>query len=62
VTRSQAEKRVKTRKYMGDDQYSHALFVDGQVTYSGMDQSEARWRRKKAINNLVEGRHWDRDA
>jgi hypothetical protein len=48
-----AASRVKIRKYMGDDAYSWALFVDGQVWYTGMDQREARWRRRTVIAELT---------
>lgn len=36
--------RYKIRKYLGDDQYSWALFKDGRPIMTGMDRTEAQWR------------------
>lgn len=46
-------KRVRIRKWGGDDIYSWAMFVDGQVSYSGMSKSEAEWRRRRFIDEGV---------
>lgn len=43
------KKTVRIRKYEGDDLYSWALFIDGQVKYNGMSRSEAEWRRDRYI-------------
>jgi len=48
-------KRVRIRKWEGDDTYSWAMFVDGRVIYSGMSKSEAEWRRRRFID---EGETW----
>jgi hypothetical protein len=56
-------KRVKTRKHNGDDRYSWAMFVDGALIYQGiMDKSEADWRARTAVRNLMAGRRWNVDA
>jgi hypothetical protein len=47
---------VKIGKNGGDDRYSWALFIGGQVVYNGMDRSEAAWRRSKVIANILEGK------
>ena len=59
MTLAEAKRRVRIAKYNGDDAYSYALFIDGRVTYAGMDRNEVRWRRKRAQENLVAGRRWD---
>lgn len=38
--------RVTTRKWMGDDLYSWAVFVDGQVKWNGLSRSEASYYAK----------------
>lgn len=43
------KKRAKIAKSGGDDRYSWALFIDGREVYSGMDRSEATWRRDRYI-------------
>lgn len=36
-----------TRKYMGDDIYSHAVFKDGIPVLTGQSRSEARFERDR---------------
>lgn len=36
-----------TRKYMGDDIYSHAVFKDGNPVLTGQSISEARYERNR---------------
>lgn len=45
------KRRSAYRKWQGDDMYSWALFIDGRVAYSGMSQSEAKWRRDRYVND-----------
>lgn len=59
MTAREAARRVTIRKYQGDDAYSYALFIDGRPTYNGMSRSEATWRRKSAIANLIDGKDWN---
>ena len=54
AARKVCEARVRIRKHGGDDAYSWALFVDRRPVMTGMDASEARWRRKRKIDQLVE--------
>jgi hypothetical protein len=47
--------RVATRKYMGDDLYSWAVFVDGRVKWTGLSKWEAYYYRdieRKRIGEL----------
>lgn len=36
------KKRVTSRKYMGDDAYSWAVFLDGKPAYTGLSQGQRR--------------------
>lgn len=40
-----SKQRVTIRKYMGDDLYSWAVFVDGRPTYTGLSRGSARYYR-----------------
>lgn len=51
--------KVSYRKYMGDDAYSYALFIDGRPTYTGMDRREAKACADRAKKNIGEGRKWN---
>jgi hypothetical protein len=51
-------KRVRIQKYLGDDAYSWALFVDGRPCFTGLTQHMAQHERRKAIRNLAGGRDW----
>ena len=51
--------RVTIRKYLGDDAYSWAMFVNGRVTYTGLCRREAQWRRDVARANVAAGRRWN---
>lgn len=46
--------RVTMKKYMGDDSQSWAVFVDGQPKWTGMNHSEAKWRKQKEELRLAE--------
>lgn len=48
-------KRVTARKWMGDDRYSWAVFIDGRVKWDGMSQREAMWRKNAEIKKLLAG-------
>ena len=51
--------QVTIRKYMGDDAYSWAVFVDGRVVYSGESRSTAQYLRdeiKKKNADVAEAR------
>lgn len=37
-------KRVSYRKYMGDDCYSYAVFLDGRPTYTGLSLHSAQYQ------------------
>jgi len=39
-------KRVTMRKYLGDDLYSWAVFVDGRPVLTGLSRSEAQYHVK----------------
>lgn len=40
VTKS---KRITSRKYMGDDAYSWAVFLDGRPAYTGLSRGQVRY-------------------
>lgn len=40
-----AKARITIRKYMGDDAYSWAVFLDGRPVMTGETQSGARYHR-----------------
>jgi hypothetical protein len=46
-----AKPKITIGKYMGDDQYSYAVFVNGRPVYTGCDRREAQWRRKDLIKS-----------
>lgn len=39
--------RITIRKYLGDDMYSWALFLDGRVVTTGMGKREAAYERDR---------------
>jgi hypothetical protein len=55
-------KRVTIRKYMGDDRYSWAVFLDGQVRMTGMGKTEAEYEqeliRRKHAPDEAKGKNW----
>ncbi len=36
-------KRITSRKYMGDDAYSWAVFLDGRPAYTGLSKGQVRY-------------------
>lgn len=48
-------KRVTTRKYMGDDRYSWAVFVDGKPVVTGLSNPEAAYHKRILQKQLKEG-------
>jgi hypothetical protein len=42
--------KVTTRKYMGDDQYSWAVFIDGRPKWTGLSQREARYYKQLELD------------
>lgn len=47
------QRRVKMRKYQGDDLYSWAVFVDNFPKWTGMSRSEASWRKDVETWKLI---------
>lgn len=39
--------RITMRKYMGDDQYSWAVFRDGKVVVAGLSRKEAAYHLRR---------------
>ncbi len=39
--------KVTTRKYMGDDAYSWAVFVNGRPVVTGLSKTEAAYHKKQ---------------
>lgn len=50
--------RVKIAKYMGDDAYSWAVFLDGRPVMTGLSRSEAQYRAALLQGNPMT-RHTD---
>lgn len=46
------KRKVTTGKYMGDDAYSWAVFVDGRPYYTGLSARERTYYRKKLIEKF----------
>jgi hypothetical protein len=44
--------RVTTRKYMGDDLYSWAVFVDGYPKWTGLSKREAQYYKQIELKRL----------
>ncbi len=40
-------RRITTGKYMGDDAYSWAIFVDGQAAVTGLTRSEIAYHKQQ---------------
>ena len=47
------KRRIAVKKYMGDDAYSWAVFVDGRPVVSGLSRSEARYHRGQVESMLA---------
>lgn len=45
--------RVTYKQEGGDDGYSYALRVDGRVTYNGLTQREAAFRKEQAVKEIA---------
>lgn len=43
--------KVTTRKWMGDDAYSWAVFVNGRPVMTGLSRTEATYQ-KKAVTGI----------
>ena len=43
-----AKPKITARKYMGDDAYSWAVFVNGRPTYTGLMRQQVPYYRKLA--------------
>jgi hypothetical protein len=54
--------KVTTRKYMGDDRYSWAVFVNGVVRYTGCSQSEATFRKRQILRDHARRQHEHHEA
>lgn len=48
MTDAQAKKRIRARKFEGDDLYSWAVFVDGHPGFTGLGKSEVAYYKKLA--------------
>jgi len=48
-------KRVKARKYMGDDQASWAIFLDGRPVITGLTKPEVPYYRKIVEKKAADG-------
>lgn len=46
-------KRITARKYMGDDIYSWAVFLDGKPAYTGLSKGQVSYY-KSLINTQLE--------
>ena len=46
-------KRVTARKYMGDDLYSWAVFIDGRPFVTGLGRSEVPYYKEQAEKQLT---------
>jgi hypothetical protein len=42
-----AKRKITARKYMGDDAYSWAVFVDGRPAYTGLTRREVPYYRQQ---------------
>ena len=40
--------KITSRKYEGDDAYSHAVFIDGKPAFTGLTRSQVPYYKKKA--------------
>jgi hypothetical protein len=52
---SSALPKVTIKKYMGDDQYSWAVFVDGRLVdnvLTGLNRTQAIYYKKQVIDRL----------
>ena len=54
--RSGWSKRVTARKYLGDDAYSWAVFVDGRPAVTGLSRREVPYWRARLATELEQGR------
>jgi hypothetical protein len=46
--------KITARKYMGDDRYSWAVFVDGRVVVAGISKTQVPYYKKLAAEKLAE--------
>ncbi len=49
--------KITARKYMGDDAYSHAVFVDGRPVMTGLSRIEAAYQKK-----VITGMYAEKEA
>ena len=42
-----SKKRVTAKKYMGDDLYSWAVFLDGRPVMTGISKSQVKYYKKQ---------------
>lgn len=47
------EKRVNSRKYLGDDRASWAVFIDGRPFVTGLERREVPYYKRQAIRHLT---------
>lgn len=43
------KRNITIRKYMGDDAYSWAVFVDGRPILTGLSRSEAQYYKRLEV-------------
>lgn len=55
-------KRVTARKYMGDDLYSWAVFIDGHPFVTGLGHREVPYYKKVAEELLQKGKRHDENG
>ena len=41
--------KITSRKFGGDDMYSHAVFVNGNVFVAGLGRSEVSYYKRRAL-------------
>lgn len=49
------QRRVTARKYMGDDRYSWAVFLDGRPIVTGLSRDEVRYWKRRILEEATKG-------
>lgn len=64
VTKRKHSSRIKVRKYMGDDIYSWAVFLDGAPAYTGLSKGQSNFYRdlvQDSIDGIAEGERAEKE-
>jgi len=59
MTNTEFKKRgITAKKYMGDDEYSWAIFVNNRPIMTGLTRSEVPYYKRQVLNHIIDKSSW----